>query len=69
MTSDDWEMLAEAELTHDKSLAAHEVSLLTPAERSLPMTWPYTEGHLPAIDECTCLGTLIPSACPTHNPW
>jgi predicted RNase H-like HicB family nuclease len=36
MTSDDWEMLAEAELTHDTNQAAYEVSKLTPRERSTP---------------------------------
>jgi hypothetical protein len=75
MTSDDWEMLAEAELTHDKTLAAHEVSLLTPRERSAPDCG-YCAGVFPCTTHgqdggpaCTCLGTLIPSACERHNPW
>lgn len=38
MTSDDWAMLAEAELTHDADQAAYEVSKLTPRERSTPDT-------------------------------
>jgi hypothetical protein len=30
--------------------------------------YPKKENDPPAAAQCTCLGTLIPSSCPVHNP-